>query len=332
MKSQVTAVLSLAFIACASNQSAVGNSVSRHGLTLAEANRVVVAFNEARTTDTSTVQPKSMDDVIAILKSDNVNNFPGAVAFLEGQQGPQATALRAQLELAWGDAQEILSELLSRAALGLTKERQKLETKQVSGSGLKDDELAQLNQLDKTLGEIDQVTLSLDKLAHTHYDNGAKLAREVIAKSPADYHGYRVIADYHHLVGDWESFDKAVAKLEETNPTSVGLLFVRGMEQLDRYGESRKAAEFFKKAIERDPDFMRAEVQLLLIQKDIPDAYRQYQVLMKRSPQHQIVRWAGPVITRSYQTWVAQLRRTEEFNRRQETQPGGPGQKTSVNQ
>ncbi len=325
MNSLVKVSFSLALIACAANQSAVGNSVSRHGLTLAEANRIVAAFNEARTTDTSTVTPKSIDDVIAILKSDNVDNFPPAVAFLEGQESPQALALRAQLELAWGDAQEILAELLSRSALSLTKERQKLDTKQISGSGLKEDELAQLNQLDKTLGEIDQVAISLDKLAHTHYDNGGKLAREVIAKSPSDYHGYRVIADYYHLIGDWESFDKAVAKLEETNPTSVGLLFVRGMEQLDRYGETGKAIGFFRKAVERDPDFMRAEVQLLLVQKDIPDAYRQYQVLMKRSPNHQIVRWAGVVITRSYQTWVAQLRRTEEFNRRQETQPNTPG-------
>ncbi|MCC6810146.1 MAG: hypothetical protein IT381_22135 [Deltaproteobacteria bacterium] len=323
----------LAFVAlnaCAGNQSAVGNSVARHGLSVAEANRIVAAFQEAREEKGAKIDVKSLDDVLVILKSDNLDNFPAAAAFLEGQSSNEALALRAQLELAWGEAQQILSELLERAQQSLAKQRQKLDAREASGRGLNEQEIADANQLQKTLENIDNVVLSLERLAKEHFDAGGKLARQLIEKAPSDYHGYRVIADYYHLVGDWESFDKAVQKLEQSNPSSIGLLFARGMEQLDRYGDARKAADYFKKALERDPDFMRAEVQLLLLQQDIPDAYRQYQALMKRSPGHQIVRWAGPVITRSYQTWVLQLRRTEEFNRRQDNSTGNA--KNAVNQ
>jgi tetratricopeptide (TPR) repeat protein len=310
----------IALVACAGNQSAVGNSVSRAGLSVADANRIIAAFQDAQKgADASTVEVKSLDDVLSVLKSDNIDNFPAAAKFLAGQQSNEALALSAQLQLAWGEAQQILGELLSRAEQNLNRQRQKLEGKEISGSGLKEDDLKTLEQLQKTLGQIDQVVLSLERVARQHFTEGGALARQLIEKAPTDYHGYRVIADYYHLIGDWENFDKAIAQLEATNASSIGLLFARGMEQLDRFGDTRKAADFFKKALERDPDFMRAEVQLLLLQQDIPDAYRQYQALMKRSPQHQIVRWAGPVITRSYETWVTQLRRMEEFNRKQDT-------------
>jgi tetratricopeptide (TPR) repeat protein len=308
----------LGLFACAGNQSAVGNSVARHGLSVAEANQIIGAFETAREQGAAiaTVEVKSLDDVLTVLKSDNLDNFPAAVKFLEAQKGNEALALHSQIELAWGEAQQILAELLLRAQQNLVRQRQKLEAKEVSGSGLKQDEIQELEALKKTLGQIDDVVLSLERVAKEHFQVGGKLARELIEIAPSDYHGYRVIADYYHLIGDWESFDQAVAKLEQTNPSSIGLLFARGMEQLDRFGDRTKAAGFFTKALERDPDFMRAEVQLLLLQSEIPDAYRQYQALMKKSPQHQIVRWAGPVITRSYQAWQVQLRRTEEFNRR----------------
>lgn len=313
------AAWALGLFACAANQSAVGSSVARHGLSVAEANQIIGAFETAREKGTaaSTVEVKSLDDVLAVLKSDNLDNFPAAVQFLEQQKGNESLALHAQIELAWGEAQQILAELLSRAQQSMVHQRQKLEAKEVSGHGLKEDEIQELEQLKKTLSQIEDVVLSLERVAREHFTTGGKLAREIIEIAPSDYHGYRVIADYYHLIGDWDSFDGAVAKLEQTNPSSIGLLFARGMEQLDRFGDRQKAASFFNKALERDPDFMRAQVQLLLLQSDIPDAYRQYQALLKKSPAHQIVRWAGPVIARSYQQWQMQLRRTEEFNRRQ---------------
>src|SRR5688572_15188982 len=139
---RILALSALSFLACA-QQSAVGNSVGRAGLSVAEANRIVAAFEDSKDA-APTVEPKSLEDVLAILKSDNLTNFPAAAKFLEAQKGNEALALQAQLQLAWGEAQMILSELLARADQNLEKQRQRMEAKESSGSGLSADEIKEL--------------------------------------------------------------------------------------------------------------------------------------------------------------------------------------------
>src|SRR5438132_460887 len=82
-----------------------------------------------------------------------------------------------------------------------------------------------------------------------------RYAREVIARAPDNYQGYRVAADYYRMREHWADFDAALAKLTALNPSSNGLLFLRGVSALYREGDVPKADQLFRQALEKDPKF-----------------------------------------------------------------------------
>jgi hypothetical protein len=302
---------------CGATTPAVSRAASSAELSEEEARRVIDAYENRRALRAATASdplrnPKSLDDVVEILKLDRVDLFADGVKYATTQQGPKALALRAQMELAWGEAQLILADLLGKSTTRLRAEARTMETRAAAGGTHSADEQKELSSLRDTVRDIEGIEAAMHRVGTKHIEGGITLARLVIDQAPNDYHGYRVAADYYRLREDWAGFDSMVKKLEQANPNSNGLLFARGMEALMRHGDRTKADKLFREALERDPKFTRAQVQLLLAQAQTGDAWDELQKLKAISPQHQIVMWVGPAISSAHDRMLAQQRRMQQ--------------------
>src|SRR5256885_2191297 len=80
---------------------------------------------------------------------------------------------------------------------------------------------------------------ALRLLAAEHVAAGVEDAQKYIAQKPDDYVGYRIAADAARLRNQWKEFSENVAKVEEKNPDSNGLVFLRGVASQMRDGDAR---------------------------------------------------------------------------------------------
>jgi len=269
-------------------------------LTYEQAQKVVASIAVRRAVRKAELQndplgtPKSLEDVLEVLRRDQQEFFPGALAFAATQEGPKALALRAQIELAWGESELILEQMLTRTATRLREDLSRLEVKRRAG-GLNPEETATLESLRETLTDLAGVSEALVRVGAEHVSAGATLAQQVIAAAPDDYQGYRVAADYFRVRGEWDRFDEMMAKLDATNPKSNGGLFLRGVEALQRKHDTATAELYFLQALEKDPKFARAQAQVALARAGRPEAQLELKRLADISPHHQLVRWMGAV-------------------------------------
>lgn len=250
--------------------------------------------------------PRSIDDVVAILKRDDLHLFQKGVAFADKDGSPQAKHLAAQIELADGDAHLIMAHLFSDAA---TRLRQSVRTLRSRGLffAASPAEQQEVAQMEKTAAQCDRMAEALTVLAYDHLTSGAKRAQALVEANPTDYHGYRVAADYYRLRQDWKKFDEMIAGIEKTNPTSNGLIFQRGAAALQRDNKPDEAAQILRGALEKDPQFTRAQVFVLMSRTDPVETYREYEKLKQLNPTHQVVLWAGPAIVAAYNARIAAL-------------------------
>ncbi|MBK7859176.1 MAG: hypothetical protein IPJ65_11260 [Archangiaceae bacterium] len=286
-------VFALAF-SCAGT-SAVTRASEHQNLSLEEAQTIVSTLEKKSGGETPAPQPKTLDEAVELLKSDEISSFAVGADFAAKDTSPQGKALDAQIELAWGEAQHIVSDLLDRATFNLHEEYQLL-AKRSATKGLDAKEQARFTQLEKALDEMAGVSNALTKLGDEHIATGIKKAKDVIAANPNEYLGYRVAADYYRLTEDWANFDVAVKKLEELNPKSNGLVFARAMEAMQRTQDRSKAVTLLEQALQNDPKFTRARAQLLLAHSNIDSAWSVYEALKAAQPHHQIVAWVGPTL------------------------------------
>lgn len=308
MHKLIAAAVALSCLACVST-SAVGRAGERQHFTLEEA-QAIVASLEAKGPEADKA-PATLDEAVEILKADDISHFDVGASFAATDTTPAGKALAAQLQLAWGEDQHIVSDLIDRATFNLNEELQSL-LKRESIKGLSEKEAARKNRLEKALDEMSGVSNALTQLGDQHITQGIALAKEVIAASPNEYLGYRVAADYYRLTEDWAAFDTTVKKLEELNPTSNGLVFARAMEALQRNGDRSKAVDLLKKALETDPKFTRARAQLLLAQPNIDAAWAEFEALKAAQPHHQIVAWVGPTLEAEREALIAAAERATD--------------------
>ncbi|MBI5526486.1 MAG: hypothetical protein HY897_09130 [Deltaproteobacteria bacterium] len=271
-------------------------------MTFDEARDIVASFEakQARKTGGNPLRdPKSLDDVLEILRTDQLDLFAHGVVFAGRQSDPKAVTLRAQIELAWGEAQVILADILADTTANLRTAMRALEAKEAAEE-LDEKGKVYLADLRKAVGQATATSEALSILANEHLSKGARMARAVIDKNPNDYHGYRVAADFHRLRQDWPSFFEMLKKVEETNPNSNGLMFLKGVAAAYREDDPQKAIDFFRKALERDAKFVRSQVHIYLLQRGIANKYAEYQKIKAMNPNHQIVVWAGDFIESAY--------------------------------
>jgi tetratricopeptide (TPR) repeat protein len=294
-------LLALALASCATAETEEP-VVQAKEMTFDEARDIVASFEakQARKTGSNPLRdPKSLDDVLEILRTDQLDLFAHGVVFAGRQGDSKALTLRAQIELAWGEAQVILADILADTTTNLRTAMRALEAKEAAEE-LDEKGKAYLADLRKAVGQATATSEALSILANEHLTKGARMARAVIDKNPNDYHGYRVAADFHRLRQDWPSFFEMLKKVEETNPNSNGLMFLKGVAAAYREDDPAKAIDFFKKALERDNKFVRSQVHVYLLQRGIANKYAEYQKIKAMNPNHQIVVWAGEFIESAY--------------------------------
>lgn len=278
------------------------SGASAPGLSLEEARAVVSGF-EARLARDETAeplrQPRSSEDLLQILKRDQLDLFPAGVAFARGRDEPEARALGAQIELAWGEAQLDLARLFARLA---AHHRDRLARLTASAYALSEEQARQAEaRLREDVAREERLAEALPHLAAEHVAAGGELARSLVAASPDNYLGYRLLADFQRLRGAWEEVDAALARVESTNARSNGLLFLKAMRELDRFDRPEAARALLREAVERDPRFVRARAALLRTAGSVEERYQLLKELEQASPRHHLVVWAGPAITRAYQ-------------------------------
>lgn len=288
----------LLLVACQTT-SAVSGMVRSYNMSESDAESVLRQFESHLAAKPATLHPlanpKSLDDVLEVLRTDDVDLFPAAVQVASADGTPAGKALHAQLELAWGEALLMLSEFVERTMGNLRNELRGLKAKELAGT-LKGDDVARLEKLKKTIVDLEGAIESASALGGLHLERGGELARKFIAEQPGDYHGYRLAADYHRTQKDWAAFDGMIKKVEEAKPDSTGLLFLRGVEAAQRGNDPAKAVGFFQQALAKDPKFARAQAQIVLAQVYNDKAYAELQKLKELSPEHQMVSWGEPVM------------------------------------
>lgn len=285
---------------------------ARRALHLDEAKAMVQAF-EATLVPPSRVVPvePGAPGALAALKSDRLDAFPGAVERLtsapDADLDIETLALRAQLLLAWGEAELTVAEVLARTALSLETTVRALELRRKPSA----DEAVMLTSARERIAHYRDIDEALRLLAAEHVDEGHRAAEQVIGLAPDNYVGYRVAADAARLRHQWSRFGELVARIEAHNPDSNGLRFLRGVAAWMRDGDAVAAAGHFRSALQADPAFLRAQAQLVLVAPTIIDQHAELQSLKAMSPDHQLVRWAGPGIEAA---WQAAIERQKQID------------------
>ena len=295
----VTALLALVVAtACQSTRHA-----RRHeGVTLStvDATAIVDAFEAQQASPTRPLRaPTTTDEALAILKSDRLDAFADVVAFLENlivvdrtdTQIAADASLMAQAQLAWGEAELMIAEILSREATALDA-----SVRADRAAGLPEAALAPRIAQVATWRRTDE---ALRLLAADHVDTGARNADLAVGLLPDDYVGYRVAADAARLTNRWSRFEEFVARVEAVRPDSNGLRFLRGVQAWTQQSDRDVASFELHDAVENDPDFIRARAWLVVIAPAGAPQLVALAELAAASPDHQIVRWAGPAIRRN---------------------------------
>ena len=310
----------LTLFACASAQPAADTSATparRVGLSLKEATELVNAFTAKQVPAQNKLPaPTSLAEATAILKSDRIDAFPDAVAWLSGQTGPEALALKAQILLAWGEAELTVAEVLADTAERLDENVKSLQLRRMTP-----EVQAQLDAERARVTLFRDTDEALRMVAAEHVAAGVEEATKYVKEKPDDYVGYRVAADAHRLRDEWKEFAENVAKVEERNPDSNGLVFLRGVAAEFRDHDTAEAIKQFKQAVATDPGFIRAQAALVLVTPGVFEQYKEFTKLKEISPDHQLVRWAGPGIEAAHKHAIE---RQQAIQNTLQLRPGAP--------
>jgi hypothetical protein len=250
--------------------------------------------------DNPLLTPKSKEEVLTILKLDQITLFEAGVAYISKQDDAEAMALHGQIELAWGEAYLLVDEVLKNLRNKLNGLKVYLESKENSEQ-FSAAQKKQLCELRANLHELDVKSKAFQMVAAEHIERGSAKAVEMLTKYADNYLGYRLAADYYRLKGMWKEFDDMLKKLQQHNPESNGWVFLQGVEALQKRKDVASATAFFKKAINNDGQFARAQAHLMRAHKEISDIYAELLNLEKINPEHQLVLWAGPNIKMAYE-------------------------------
>lgn len=263
----------------------------------------------------------SIDELLEVLASDQVQRFRSAEGLVAGKPGIDAMSLHASLELAWSDDFSTLALILGELATRADVEVKRLETKREAGTPLTEAEAKELEQNQKNLEFDVKAKGALEVLAQDHLRAAERVVAEAKRQFPKDPMTYRVAAYYALLSGQWLEFDAAIGKLQAEEAKDAGLVYLRGLEALSRFAVRKDAAARFRDALQINPKMARAQAKLTLVEAEIDAKYAEFEKLQALAPQHPIVWLAGPSIKSDYEL-SASFRKARAA--RQAPQPAAP--------
>lgn len=257
--------------------------------------------------------PKTIDDLLAILQSDQIDLFAGGVKLANSMQDRKAQVLGAQIELAWGENERIVAQIVDMFAGDLREERRELLEAEAAGK-LAEEDKKRLELLDNLVRNSNPLVDALSRLSPFHIGEGAKMAEKLIQGTPEGYEGYRILADYYRIRGDWANFDAMVKEVEARHPASTGLLFLKGIALAERNGDLEGGTKLLQEALKQDPKFTRAQAQIVFMARGLTAKHAEYLKLKAMNPSHQIVVLAGPVIEMVYENREKRMKQTRKLD------------------
>lgn len=257
--------------------------------------------------------PKSTDDVLAILRSDRIDLFEAGAKKAKEEQTKKSKALAAQIEIAWAEDMRIVANVMDLLLPDLRAERRELEEQDAVGK-LSAQDKKRLESLDAVVDHHQQIVEALSRIAPVHLSKGAKLAQQLVTEAPDDYEGYRVLADYYRIRGEWDRYDDMVKQVETRHPQSTGLMFLKGIALAEREGDTEGGSKLLEEVVKKEPQFTRAQAQLVFLAKGLTKKREEYLKLKAQNPKHQLVLLAGPVIEEVYAAREARRQRLPKYD------------------
>lgn len=302
----------LALGACASSKgstndgSTIGVGIDVETMRPPEAAQVVQEFQKAYgippipPPDTPVT---SMGQVLEIIRGDRLPEYEAARRFAAGKQGSEALTLRAYLDLSYAGA-------LMTAAWILDEERKQdlTELKLLSqAQPFEDAEAAKKDQaraaeLRTKAADLRKVVRALRILSEGPLQSGSELAEQAIRQDPKAQLAYLANANYFRLRGRWLEYDRMMRYADEGAEDPPVRTYLRAMEAFERYVDPTRCEKLLKETLAKRPDFVRAQANLVLVDEGIEAVHEELQRLKALSPQHLVVRLAGPMIEAEYKT------------------------------
>ncbi|HEV8551353.1 MAG TPA: hypothetical protein VGQ57_20030, partial [Polyangiaceae bacterium] len=118
---------------------------------------------------------------------------------------------------------------------------------------------------------------------------------------PSDPRTYRVAAFYYLMTGTWGRFDETMQRLAANEPDDADLLYLRALEAFKRHERRDETRAFLQRALSVNPELVRAQAKLVLIQDDIAASHAELVQLRALAPEHPVVRITGPIIDAEYE-------------------------------
>ncbi|MBX3192333.1 MAG: hypothetical protein KF819_35410 [Labilithrix sp.] len=254
-------------------------------------------------------EPKSLEDVRAILRRDAVYLFPAAAAFARSLNSLEGRFAEAYLELLLGESQLIASQVLSVQAAWVSGDLRVARASLAIERGQPTDRGRLLAQLIRVVEEGNKIADALGAVAPSHLARGAEVVRGLRAEAPADPETQILVAELHRLRGEWTEFDAAMKAAEASPSRSPALRYLRGMEQVERYQRRQQGAAIMRESLAAFPKLVRAQVILVLLANNPRVALREIGKLRQMNEDHYLVMLLEPVLAADHE--LARLQKRE---------------------
>ena len=305
-------LLTIALSACASSKgssndgSTIGKGVDVETMRPPEAVQVVREFQTAYgippipPPDTPVT---SMAQVLEIIRGDRLPEYDAARRFAAGRQGAEALTLRGYLDLSYAGALMTAAWILDHERRqDLTELRQLTTSRPFEDNEAASQDKARAAKLQAKTADLRKVVRALRVLSEEPLVSGADLIEQAIAQDPKSQLAYLANANYYRLRGQWLEYDRMMRYADEGTEDPPIRTYLRAMEAFERYVDPARTEKLLKETLAKRPDFVRAQANLVLVDQAIEDKYAELQTLKEMSPNHLVVRLAGPTIEQEYQT------------------------------
>jgi len=291
--------LLLALPACAPGANSAG-AASPSAMSSSDAQAFVTDVQRQRGLPTP-APVSSIADVLEVLAVDQTARFRDAESLVAGKPGVDALTLHASLELAWSDDFTTLSLILDELGKRADVEVKRLTARREAGGALSAKEAKDLEQNQRNAEFDVKAKAALEVLAQDHLHAAGLVVAEANRQFPKDPLTKRVVAYHALLSGEWLEFDAAIGSLNDIEAKDAGLIYLRALESLSRFGVRKDAAALLERVLQINPQMVRAQAKLALVEDGIDAKYAEFEKLKALAPQHAIVWLAGPSITSDYE-------------------------------
>lgn len=304
--------LAVVLAACASSKSSsgdgstIGKDIDVEKMRPPEAAQVIREFQKAYgippvpAPDTPVT---SMAQVLEIIRGDRLPEFEEARRFAGGRKGPEALTLRAYLDLSYAGALMTAAWILEEERRqDLTELRQVVVARPLEGDGDPKADQARAAKLQAKTADLRKAVRALRILSEEPLRSGSDLAEQAIRQDPKAQLAYYANANYFRLRGHWLEFDRMMRYGKDGEQDPPIRTYLRAMEAYERYVDPARCEKLLKETLARRPDFVRAQANLVLVDQGVEAKYEELQALKAVSPQHLVVRLAGPLIEQEHKT------------------------------